>query len=165
MGRYALFFIGRVAARAASDGGDDGGEPGNDAAACARALAAHDVRGVRALVGADAHAMARDAPPTAAAAVNRLDRRAATRVVDPPGFDPRAGGRAVRRLARPRVLHVARVLGLAARASRVARVPGLATRALTRRPRRASRARTPRASRVGDHAKGVMATHAATARA
>ena len=51
MGRYALFFIGRVAARAASDGGDDGGEPGNDAAACARALAAHDVRGV--VVGAE----------------------------------------------------------------------------------------------------------------
>ena len=86
MRRYALFFIGRVAARAASDGGDDGGEPGNNAAA--RALAAHAVRGVRALVGADAHAMAHDAPPTAAAAVNRLDRRAATRVVDPPGFDP-----------------------------------------------------------------------------
>ena len=140
MGRYALFFIGRVAARAASDGGDDGGEPGNDAAACARALAAHDVRGVRALVGADAHAMARDAPPTAAAAVNRLDRRAATRVVDPPGFDPRAGGRAVRRLARPRVLHVARVLGSVARALVVAR----RTRARTG----GSRARASLASRV-----------------
>ena len=140
MGRCALFFIGRVAARAASDGGDDGGEPGNDAAACARALAAHDVRGVRALVGADAHAMARDAPPTAAAAVNRLDRRAATRVVDPPGFDPRAGGRAVRRLARPRVLHVARVLGSVARALVVAR----RTRARTG----GSRARASLASRV-----------------